>query len=150
MKRKSSLPSCVHSRNLTYMLRDLTMIIAVLVSVASLSFGVYKNIEAGNAKGFAYEQAYRVMGAVSTANIGATAKASILNAALGTLSTPPPVIDLSRSSAGIVESAVCTEAIKSSCIDLAQQLANANSTHTSTVQLKKAIDAQNCFSCFTP
>lgn len=131
------------------MIRDLTMIIAVLVSVASLGFGVYKNIEANNAKGFAFEQAYRVMNVVKTANIGGVAKASILNAALGTLTTPPPVIDLSQSNAATVEAQACSDALKNTCIDLAQQLATANTTRASTTELKKTIDAQNCFICFT-
>jgi hypothetical protein len=131
------------------MLRDLTMIISVLVSVASLGFGVYKNIEANNAQGFAYTQAYRVMNVVKTANIGSVAKASILNAALGMLATPPPVIDLSQSNAATVEAPACSEALKATCIDLAQQLAAANTTHTQATQLKKTINDQNCFICFT-
>src|SRR4030042_806689 len=45
----------------TPMIRDITMIISVLVSVVSVGFRRYKNIEPGNARGYAYEQAYRVL-----------------------------------------------------------------------------------------
>lgn len=141
------------------MLRDLTMIFSVLVSVVSLGFGVYKNIEAGNARGFAYEQAYRVMGAVNDANIAPVAKANILNAALASLSTPPPVIDLSRSSADVTtQEQACTDTQKSVCVGLAGQLAALNATCTKSKgvaiecskadDVKAGIDAQDCVKCF--
>lgn len=142
------------------MLRDLTMIFSVLLSVVSLGFGVYKNIEASNTKGFAYEQAYRILGVVRDANIPATAKASIMDAALGTLATPPPVIDLSRSSAGTLEPEICTVEQKSSCTGAAADLAQANtlcsrSKGTDTTaclraeQDKSQITAQECVVCFS-
>lgn len=142
------------------MLRDLTMIFSVMVSILSLGFGVYKNIEAGNARGFAYEQAYRIMGVVNNSNIGPTAKANILGVALGSLSTPPPVIDLSRSSADApVPEAACTETQKTSCIQMATRMASLNATCVTSKGsadacqqadvLRADIDAQSCITCFT-
>ncbi|MCC6934107.1 MAG: hypothetical protein IT406_00200 [Candidatus Yanofskybacteria bacterium] len=141
------------------MLRDLTMIFSVLVSVFSLGFGVYKNIEAGNARGFAYEQAYRILGAVEGANIGPAAKASIVDAAFASFATPPPVIDLSRSSADTTVSAeACTEAARSQCIALARSLAGANAqcvrerdagvSCEHAVALQTAIEQTACVQCF--
>jgi hypothetical protein len=142
------------------MLRDLTMIFAVLISVTSVGFGVYKNIEAGNARGFAYEQAYRILGAVQKADIADGAKASIVDAALGSFATPAPVIDLSRSSADVGQTQICTEAEKAACTTTAVQLADANIACTRSkgtdqaclvaAQLKNYIIAQGCFVCFTP
>lgn len=142
------------------MARDLTMIFSVAISVLSLSFGVYKNIEAGNAKSFVYEQAYRVIGAVNGANIGSTAKASIVDAALGTLGTPPPVIDLNRSSADDpAPGPVCREFLVTSCINTAAQLAVLNASCLRAkgagadcayaAELKLNIDGMGCMSCFT-
>ncbi len=142
------------------MLRDLTMIFSVLISVASLGFGVYKNIEASNAKGFVYEQAYRVIGAVNKASIGSAAKASIVDAALGTFGTPPPVIDLSRSSADVPAPATeCSETLINSCIQYAGQLASLNAlcarskdtgdACVQATQMKSNIDDMGCFRCFT-
>jgi hypothetical protein len=141
------------------MLRDLTMIFSVLVSVASLLFGVYKNIEAGNARGFAYEQAYRIMGVVREANIAPAAKANILDTALGMLSAPPPVIDLSRSSADApADPQACLESLRVSCIQKAGDLAALNAvcmrstTNTDACAqasvLKADIDAALCITCF--
>lgn len=142
------------------MLRDLTMIFSVLISVVSLSFGIYKNIEAGNAKGFVYEQAYRVMGAVNGSNINATAKANIIDAALGTLATPPPVIDLSRSSADAPpQGDACTAFLIDSCVSRAGQLADLNASCVQAkgvgaacveaTQMKLNIDGMGCLTCFT-
>ena len=142
------------------MLRDLTMIFSVLVSIASLGFGVYKNIEAGNARGFAYAQAYRIMGVVDEANVGPVAKASILNAALGSLGTPPPVLDLSRSSADTpVPAGACTESQKTTCVRMAGQIADLNAaclkgggTGNACLQadtLKKDVGTLDCITCFT-
>ncbi len=136
------------------------MIFSVLVSIGSLGFGVYKNIEAGNARGFAYEQAYRILGVVREANIGPAAKASIVDAALGSLGTPPPVIDLSRSSADApVEPEACSPALMSSCVRMAGELAGLNASCVregplSEVclradALKSDIDSQSCVTCFT-
>lgn len=140
------------------MFRDLTMIFAVLISLFSVGFGVYKNVQASNAKGFAYEQAYRVIGKVQEANIPSAAKASIIDAALGALSTPPPVIDLSRSSAGTIAPQVCTDGQKASCARLATDLAGANAACarskgasddcTKAEQMKSGIIEQGCFACF--
>src|SRR4030042_1407748 len=96
----------------TPMIRDITMIISVLVSVVSVGFGLYKNIEAGNARGYAYEQAYRVLNVVQQANISTAAKAAITNDALETFGTPPPVIELSRSRADVGESEPCTDDVR--------------------------------------
>lgn len=141
------------------MLRDLTMIFSVAVSILSLGFGVYKNIEAGNARGFAYEQAYRVMGIVSDANIGPAAKANILEASLASLGTPPPVIDLSRSSADApADPDACAVAVQTSCIRLAGELAKLNAACVkagpsseacvSADTLRADIDANVCIQCF--
>jgi len=139
------------------MLRDLTMIFSVLVSVLSLGFGVYKNIEAGNARGFAYEQAYRVMGAVQDANISASAKANILDDALTTLATPPPVVDLSRSSADAGPAAgACTDDVKASCAAQAELLGEANASCARAkdavcapaAAIRADIIARGCFRCF--
>lgn len=141
------------------MLRDLTMIFSVLVSIVSLGFGVYKNVEAGNARGFAYEQAYRIMGLVNEANIGPTAKANILDSALGSLGTPPPVVDLSRSSADApVPEAACAETLKSTCVEMAGRIAGLNATCVMSKgsadacgqadTLKSEIDGLACVTCF--
>ena len=141
------------------MVRDLTMIFSVFISIASLGFGVYKNIEASNAKGFVYEQAYRVMGAVNSSQIGPAAKANILGAALATLGTPPPVIDLSRSSADEPAPApVCLDALVNNCLNLAGQMATLNTSClksksvgdacTQATIVKAQIDTLGCFKCF--
>ncbi len=138
------------------MIRDLTMIIAVLVSMVSVGFGVYKNIEANNAKGFAYEQAYRIMNVVQRSDITPFQRATIADAALTAMGTPPPVIDLSRSSAGVVEPMVCTEAHRMACVDLAQELAAANaacarsvvSACTQAETIHSTIVQQDCINCF--
>jgi len=145
---------------LASMLRDLTMIFSVLVSVASLLFGVYKNIEAGNARGFAYEQAYRIMSIVRDANIGPATKATILDAALGKLGTPPPVIDLSRSSADApVDPDACLPSVEAACITKAGELARLNAVCmqgagsveacAQAVTVKADIDAAACIVCFS-
>lgn len=142
------------------MLRDLTMIFSVFISIASLGFGVYKNIEAGNAKGFVYEQAYRIIGAVNESSIGPAAKANIINAALATLGTPPPVIDLSRSSADEPSPApVCLATLSTRCLVLAENLAALNiacirsnevgDACTQATQVKTDIQALECTKCFT-
>jgi hypothetical protein len=142
------------------MLRDLTMIISVLVSLVSVGFGVYKNIEAGNAKGFAYQQVYRVLGAVDQSSIPSSVKANITEAALGKLSAPPPVIDLSRSSAdsGTVQPA-CPIVQVARCGTLASDLAAANDAClrskgvsddcSRATALKESIVTERCVACFT-
>jgi hypothetical protein len=138
------------------MARDLAMIFSVMLSVVSVGFGLYKNIEAGNARGFAYEQAYRIMGIVQQANIGANAKASILDQAMDTLATPPPVLDLSRSSADQPVAEACTDVQRASCEALASQLADTNvacaeakdAECVSALDLKHRILDQGCFACY--
>jgi hypothetical protein len=138
------------------MVRDLAMIFSVLLSVVSVSFGLYKNIEAGNARGFAYEQAYRIMGVVQQANISAFSKATILDQAMEALTTPPPVVDLSRSSADQPEPETCTEPHRRSCESLAVQLAKVNATCATAhddacvaaIELKHKILDQACMTCF--
>jgi hypothetical protein len=135
------------------------MIFAVLISMVSVGFGVYKNIQASNAEAFAYEQAYTIMGIVQDSNIPSGTKATILDAALGALTTPPPVLDLSRSSADAGTPGVCTEEKKSSCATLASELADANAACTRSkgasedcavaAQLKSDIVDQGCFVCYT-
>lgn len=135
------------------------MIFSVAVSIVSLIFGVYKNIEAGNARGFAYEQAYRVMSVVQDANIGPATKASILEASLAVLGTPPPVVDLSRSSADApADPDACPAALAASCIELAGDLARLNALCVRTGPgtdaclaadvRKEDIDAESCITCF--
>jgi hypothetical protein len=136
------------------------MIISVMVSVASLGFGVYKNIEAGNAKAFAYEQAYRVMDVVKNSSIGSTEKENLLASALGVLRTPPPVIDLSRSSADVTtQEQTCSDALKASCVEMAGKLAslnaqcvqnkNAGVSCSQALSTKASITKSDCFKCFT-
>lgn len=145
--------------NTNDMLRDLTMIFSVLVSVISLMFGVYKNIEASNARGFAYEQAYRVMNIVRDASIGPATKANILSASLAALGTPPPVIDLSRSSADVLsEPEACSPDVRDACIANAGQLAEANArcakagpgsgACSEADALQTELDIESCISCF--
>ncbi|HXK36180.1 MAG TPA: hypothetical protein VJ553_01200 [Candidatus Paceibacterota bacterium] len=138
------------------MIRDITMIISVLVSVVSVGFGLYKNIEAGNARGYAYEQAYRVLNVVQQANISTAAKAAITNDALETFGTPPPVIDLSRSRADVGESEPCTDDVRVSCASLADRLAEANAlckkektvSCAAADDMKASILQQKCYTCF--
>lgn len=143
------------------MMRDLTMIFSVLISVASLGVGLYKNIEAGNAKGFAYEQAYRVLGVVQQAPITEAAKASILQQALSVIQTPPPVIDLSRSSADVGDyQQVCSDTLRASCAELAKRLGETNTACSKAKgiglacseasALKDNITLSACVSCFAP
>jgi hypothetical protein len=139
------------------MLRDLTMIFSVLLSTVSVIFGLYKHIEAGNAKGFAYEQAYRIVDTIQQANIGSSAKANLSSAALRQIGQPPPVIDLSRSSADEPSvPSTCTDVQQSACRELAQQLGAVNdacrkaadTVCVAAVPLTNAVTEQGCTSCF--
>lgn len=144
------------------MLRDVAMIVSVMVSVVSLGFGFYKNIEASNARGFAFEQAYRVMGLVQEADIPDTAKASILSSALDTFGTPEPVIDLSRSSADVGDAdAVCTPTQQFTCASLGEQLGRENAACEQSreptgpvcaqaARTRSAIASEQCWLCFAP
>jgi hypothetical protein len=140
------------------MIRDITMIFSVIVSLVSIAFGVYKNIEAGNAQSFAYEQAYRMMSSVQQANISETAKSFIVDNALAALSVPPPVIDLSRSSADDSTPQICSDEQRSICRNLAEDLASANATCIrgkgvspacgEATGIKQEITAQSCIMCY--
>ena len=141
------------------MLRDVTLISAVLLAIVSVAFGLYKNIEAGNAKGFAYQQTYRALNAVQQANISSAEKSSITGTVLGGLSTPPPVVDLSRSSAAVPTVGACTAAQQDTCAVLAATLGAANATCSKTnlpadctkaQQIRKDILSASCISCFAP
>lgn len=140
------------------MLRDITLTLSVLMSIVSLMFGVYKNIEAGNAEAFAYEQAYRILGIVNESNIGTTAKASILESALGSFGVPAPVINFSRSSADApISEGACAEDIVLGCLRTARQIADLN---TACAQSKGSsdvcrqaeavaeLDVLTCMTCF--
>ena len=142
------------------MTRDLAMIFSVLTAVASLGFGAYKTIEARNAKGFAYDQAYRIMDAIQQAPIAPATKADLFDASLDLLATPPPVIDLSRSSADTADVAVCDAQQVAMCGELASQLALANATCQRSKQvadacdvagmIKKKITDLHCAQCYRP
>ncbi len=140
------------------MLRDITMIIAVLVAAFSVGFGIYERVDANNAKGFAYEQAYRVLNVVQRANITPFQRATIADAALDVLGTPPPVIDLSRSSAAVPPTGACTPAQQRQCTIAAADLATANSACkradatacSNASALQRSIIQQNCIQCFSP
>lgn len=129
------------------MLRDLTMIFAVFISVISVAFGFYKNIEANNTKAFAYEQAYQIMNFVP---------ASLRSAALAKLAPPPPVIDLSRSSADIGGDQTCSTFKQTSCTTLAADVAQANLACAKKVPgacdqanvLQRQIVTEGCIACF--
>lgn len=109
------------------MIRDLTMIFAVIISIVSVSFGFYQTIQARNSHAFIYEQAYRIIGAIQNTNLSAGTKAQLSDAALSVLGTPEPVIDLSRSSADTSTTVqICTTAQRRACTDAASRLAMAN------------------------
>ena len=144
------------------MLRDIVMVVSVMVSVVSLGFGFYKNIEANNARGFAFEQAYRVMGLVEEADISDTAKATILSSALESFGAPDPVIDLSRSSADVGDmSSVCTPAQQVACASLGERLGRENRACAlsneptgpvcgQAAQTRAQITQDGCWQCFLP
>lgn len=144
------------------MLRDVVMVISVMVSVASLGFGFYKNIEASNARGFAFEQAYRVMGLVEAADIPTSAKAAILSSALDSFDAPPPVIDLTRSRADVGDdTGACTPAHQASCASLGEQLGRENAACersreptgpvcAQAARTRTQITRDGCWQCFAP
>lgn len=123
------------------------MIFAVGISVISMVFGFYKNIEANNAKAFAYEQAYRIINVVP---------ASLRAAALSKLAPVPAVIDLSRSSADVGSEETCSVAKRDSCTALAADLAEANRSCTQKISgacaavdaLQHQVVADACIACF--
>lgn len=138
------------------------MIVSVMVSVVSLGFGFYKNIEASNARGFAFEQAYRVMGLVQESDISETAKANILSSALDAFATPEPVIDLSRSSADIGEpDQVCAPVKRTSCAALGERLGQENAACARSgeptgpvcaqaARTRSEVTTEGCWLCFAP
>lgn len=136
------------------------MIFSVMVSVFSVGFGFYKNIEAGNNRAFIYETAYGIIGDIQKANISESEKARLTDEALKNIGAPPPVIDLSRSSADVGDSiAVCSVNQRTLCRSLADQLGRENvacarsNEPTGPVcakasQTKASIVSESCFSCF--
>ena len=134
------------------------MVVAVLISVVSVSFGVYKNFEAKNNHAFIYEQAYKIINKIQNANISSMAKSQLTGAALGVLGTPVPVLDFSQSSASTPISQACTEAKIMQCNGLAAQLAHANASCAKSKgiandcglagEIKSTISARGCFSCY--
>lgn len=141
------------------MMRDLTMIAAVLISVVSVSFGVYKNFEASNNHAFIYQQAYQIINKIQTANIPPATKNQLTASALGVLGTPVPVLDFSQSSAAPIDERACSVAQENSCGSLASQLASANAACSKSKgvaadcvlagELKSSIVAQGCFVCYS-
>jgi hypothetical protein len=142
------------------MLRDITMIGAVLTSIFSVTFGVYQNFQAKNNHAFIYEQAYKIIGAIQQADIPAYSKAQLTDRALGVLGTPAPVIDLSQSSADAGTSqAACSDEQKASCSALANDLAGANAACVRSkgasdecpraTGLKSSIISRGCAVCYT-
>jgi hypothetical protein len=141
------------------MVRDITMIFSVLVSILSLIFGIYKNVEAGNAKAFALKQAYQILGVVQQSGIGVSAKMQIVDAALERLAPPPPVIDLSSSNADAPAPAgACSDATKKACLTAAGRIASLNAVCaqskiptdacTRADALKEEIELLQCITCF--
>ena len=142
------------------MIRDLTMIFAVIISIVSVSFGFYQTIQVRNSHAFIYEQAYRIIGVIQNTNLSVGTKAQLSDAALSVLGTPAPVIDLSRSSADTGTTAqVCTTAQRTVCADAASRLATANNICAKArgdspacdeaSALKSNIYSLGCFICYT-
>jgi hypothetical protein len=142
------------------MLRDVVMIFSVLVSVVSVGFGFFKNIEAGNNRAFIYETAYGIIGNIQEADISQQAKAELIDDALRNLGTPPPVLDLSRSSADVGDDVgACTFEQKQKCTALADTLGIENAACAKSnqptgplcgqaSQTRARITSQACYSCF--
>jgi hypothetical protein len=143
------------------MLRDITMIVSVMVSLVSIGFGFYKNIEAANNRAFIYEQAYRIVGQIEQADIPQQEKNRLTSDALNGLSAPPPVIDLSQSSADIGDEGACTPNEERECTALADRLGRENTACERSKEPTGPVCAQaartrteilqkGCFTCFTP
>ena len=143
------------------MLRDITMIISVMVSLGSIGFGFYKNIEASNNRAFIYEQAYRIVGQIQDSDIPDQAKAQLTADALGELSAPPPVFDLSKSSADVGDEGPCTPNRERECTALADRLGRENVACAKSKEptgpvcaqasrTRSQILQQDCSSCFAP
>jgi hypothetical protein len=131
-----------------------------MVSVISVGFGFYKNIEAGNNRAFIYETAYGIIGSIQDADIPLQAKSQLTADALLNLGAPPPVIDLSRSSADVGDDPeACTVRQKQECTALANSLGIENTACAKSneptgracaqaAQTRSAIVSQSCFACF--
>jgi len=140
------------------MLRDLTLIFSVLLSIVSVAFGAYKNIEAGNAQGFAYEQAYRIIGQIGQANISQAAKTQLTAHAIASIGAPPGVLDFFRSNAAVVQPTACTASQQAQCTETARLLGAANAAcaklGAGSPECQSAVtlgaDVRDCVSCFTP
>jgi len=137
------------------------MVISVLVSVVSVGFGFYKNIEASNNRAFIYEQAYEIIGHIQEANIPVQAKAQLTDDALRGLGAPSPVIDLSRSSADEGDEVPsCTPVKRSQCTNRAERLGRENTACVQgneptgpacaqAARTRAEIVSEGCFTCFT-
>lgn len=141
------------------MLRDVVMVISVMVSVVSVGFGFYQNIAAGNNRAFIYEQAYRIIGQIQEANIPVQTKAQLTDDALKGLGVPPPVIDLSQSSADIGDGGPCDGATEALCTSLGNQLGVENAACEKgkeptgpvcgqAARTRGRIAQEGCFTCF--
>lgn len=136
------------------------MVISVMVSVVSVGFGFYQNIAAGNSTAFIYEQAYRIIGQIQEANIPASAKAQLTDDALKGLGAPPPVIDLSQSSADIGDGGPCDAATEALCTGLGERLGVENASCEKgkeptgpvcgqAARTRAEISGGGCFTCFS-
>lgn len=132
-----------------------------MVSIGSIGFGFYKNIEASNNRAFIYEQAYRIVGQINDAPISEQAKTQLTTDALSGLSAPPPVIDLSQSSADVGDDGVCTPNEESFCTQLADRLGRENvacargneptgPVCAQAARTRTEILQEGCFLCFAP
>ena len=142
------------------MLRDIAMTVSVLISIVSVGFGVFKNIEAGNNRAFIYEQAYDIIGTIQEADIPVQTKAQMTNDALSKISAPPPVIDLSQSSADVGDNAsACTYEKQQECTRLADALGRENVACAKSKEptgplcaqasrTRTMVISEGCFTCF--
>ena len=140
------------------MLRDLTLIFSVLLSIISVAFGAYKNIEAGNAQGFAYDQAYRIIAQIQDSSISQSAKTQLTAHAIASIGTPPSVLDFFRSNAAIVQPTACSASQQAQCTETARLLGAANTAcakqGAGSAECQNAVTlsagVRDCVSCFTP
>ena len=143
------------------MLRDITMVIAVMVSIVSVGFGVFKNIEAGNNRAFIYEQAYDIIGTIQEADIAPNTKIQMTNAALAKIGAPSPVINLSQSSADVGDDVgACSYEQEQRCALLADSLGRENVACARSKEptgpvcaqasrTRALIVSENCVVCFS-
>ena len=137
------------------------MIIAVVISIVSLSFGFYETIQSRSNEAFIYEQAYRIIGTIQDSKLTSSGKAQLTDAALNVLGRPQPVLDLSRSSADTQSaSEICSTSLRNSCTAVAASLAAANqecskangasSACDEATAYRSQINELNCLICYTP